>query len=206
MREFLLHLLFPTPHPADALGPLRAHPLRFEGHVLPRRGLPSIERLVCGASYAASPALQEAIRRFKYRRVAAYGDDLGRVLVETSLFLPTYPAPVLCPVPLHWTKAFLRGFNQARLLADAVSAARGWPVAELLRRTRPTGAQAKRSHVERRSALDGAFAWTGGAVPARVILVDDVVTSGATLEECARTLREAGVPRVDAMTLAVSFA
>ena len=214
MRGFLLDLLFPAlPLGRDPMAAapgageeLRAHPVRFDGHVLVRRGLPSVGRLVCGASYAASPALQEAIRRFKYRRVAAYGDELGRLLAETSAFLPSWPPPVLCPVPLHWTRAFLRGFNQARVLAEAVSAARGWPVAELLARVRPTGAQATRSRAERRSALDGAFAWTGGPVPPRVILVDDVVTSGATLEECARTLREAGVPRVDAMTLAVSFA
>ncbi len=172
-----------------------------------RRGLPSVDRLVCGASYAASPLLQEAIRRFKYRRVSHYGEELGRMLAETSAFLPSWPPPVLCPVPLHWSRRFLRGFNQARVLADAVATARAWPVMDLLARVRPTGSQARRTAVQRHTALEGAFAWQGGAsVPARVILIDDVVTSGATLEACARTLKQAGVGHVDAMTLAVSFA
>lgn len=216
MRTFLLDLLFPSvplgrepgarPALEDREEALRAHPLRFEGHVLPRRGLPSVDRLVCGASYASSPLVQEAIRRFKYRRMSAYGDELGRMLAETSAFLPSFPSPVLCPVPLHWSRRFLRGFNQARVLADAVALSRGWPVVELLVRVRPTGSQAKRTHVERRTALEGAFAWRGESVPSRVILVDDVVTSGATLDACARALKEAGVARVDAITLAVAFA
>lgn len=210
MRGFLLDLLFPAiplgHGPADRVGEeFRAHPLRFEGHLLPRRGLPSIDVLVCGGSYASSPELREAIRRFKYRRIESYGVELGRMLAETSAFLRDRPSPVLCPVPLHWTRRFFRGFNQAEALARSVADARGWPVAELLRRVRPTGSQAKRSHAERRTALRDAFAWNGDGVPARVVLVDDVVTSGATLEACAAALRGAGVAHVDAITLAVAL-
>ncbi len=214
MRDFLLDLLFPTVSLRREGGTwltdserqaLRAHPLRFEGPALMKHGLPSIDRLVCGASYAATPLLQEAIRRFKYRRMSAYADELGRMLADASHFMPEWPPPVLCPVPLHWSREFLRGFNQARMLADAVSTERAWPVSELLERTRATGAQAQRKHSDRRTALEGAFAWRGEVLPERVVLVDDVVTSGATLETCACTLREAGVPRVDALTLAVAF-
>jgi ComF family protein len=215
MRSFLLDLLFPSlplgrepmagSHDSGGEG-LRAHPLCFEGRALIRRGMPSLDRLVCGASYAASPVVQEAIRRFKYRRGMEYGEHLGRMLVATAAFVPTWPPPVLCPVPLHWTRQFTRGFNQAEVLATAVSAARGWPVASLLRRMRPTGAQAKRCSAERRRALDDAFAWCGDRIPLRVVLVDDVVTTGATLDACARVLREVGVARVDAITIAVAFA
>lgn len=215
MRDVLLDLLFPSVSLGREPGAwltvaersaLRAHPMRFEDVLLMKNGLLSVDRLACAASYGSEPLLREAIRRFKYRRVSAYGDELGRMVTEASRFLPEWPPPTLCPVPLHWTRAFLRGFNQAEVLARAVGAARGWSVKSLLARVRPTGFQAKRSHAERRRALAHAFAWTGESAPERVVLVDDVVTSGATLDACAATLRQAGVRRVDAVTIAVAFA
>lgn len=215
MRRFLLDLLFPpvslerTPGTwltEDERRALRAYPVRYDGALLLREGVTAVDRLAGAATYGTSPLLREAIRRFKYRRMDAYRPELGSMVAEASRFLPEWPPPVLCPVPLHWTRMFLRGFNQARVLADAVHAERGWPVCDLLVRTRATGSQARRDRAERRRAMAEAFVWNGGdAVPSRVILVDDVVTSGATLDACACALREAGVPRVDALTLAVAF-
>lgn len=211
----LMDILFPPSSLARSPGTwltsgersaLRVYPLRFEKDALLREGMPSLDRLVAGASYGSSPLLREAIRRFKYRRIAMYSEVLGEAIAETSHFIPEWPPAVVCPVPLHWTRQFLRGFNQAAILADAVSSARGWPVRSLLIRTRATGSQARRSDVDRRTALQRAFTFHGDVVPSRVILVDDVCTTGATLEACAVALREAGVPRVDAITLAVAFA
>lgn len=215
MRNVLMNILFPPLSLERTVGTwltheecaaLRPHPLRFEGPMLLKHGLLSVDRLVCAASYGSSPLLREAVRRLKYRRVSAYGDPLGQMVAEAARFLPEWPCPVLCPVPLHWTRRFLRGFNQAEVLAHAVAHARGWRTESLLTRVRATGSQARRSRDDRRRALRNAFTWSGGgAVPERVILIDDVVTSGATLDACAVALREAGVLRIDAVTIAVAF-
>lgn len=110
--------------------------------------------------------------------------------------------PVLCPVPLHWTRMFSRGFNQAEILATIVSPITGWPVRPLLRRWFPTGFQARRTRSERRNALKGVFHCTVGCVPPFVVLIDDIATSGATLDECARVLKEHGARRVEGLVVA----
>jgi ComF family protein len=215
MRNVLLDLLFPpssltgergswmTPAERSALV---AHPLLFESPLLVRKGMPGVDRLAAAASYGSAPLVREAVRRFKYRGAHAYGDALGAMAADASAFLPAWPAAVVCPVPLHWARRFLRGFNQAEFLAQHVALARGWRMDPLLARTRSTGSQAKRSRAERRRAIDGAIAWSGGPAPDRVVLVDDVVTSGATIDACAAVLRQAGVRRVDAVSVAVAFA
>lgn len=137
-------------------------------------------------------------------------------------------SPVLCAVPLHWMRLFHRGYNQAELLAQTVAKGRGWPLIPLLRRTRPTGHQAWRKQGERTQAVRNAFEYCPegssffvlrfslraserrtkneqqktNSVPRYVILIDDISTTGATLEDCARALKEAGVERVDALVVA----
>ena len=118
------------------------------------------------------------------------------------------------PVPLHWFRRRRRGFNQAALLASGL----GLPVCHALRRSRATRAQAGLSAAGRRANVDGAFrlAWRyrwprlrpcAGRSARRldglvVVLVDDVSTTGATRESCARVLLEAGVREVRALTVA----
>jgi ComF family protein len=116
------------------------------------------------------------------------------------------PEPVVTWVPLGRIRRRERGFDQAEVLARFVAPLAGLRAEPLLVRTRETAPQAKRTATERRSALAGAFrARERGSMPGGVILVDDVLTTGETAAECARTLREAGAREVGVLTAARSL-
>ncbi len=109
------------------------------------------------------------------------------------------------PVPLHLTRLRWRGFNQSLILARAIGQRINTPVDPwLLSRTRPTPPQTQLSREERRANVRGAFQVNTPALAKgkRFLLVDDVYTSGATVEECARTLYQNGARSVDVFTLA----
>jgi ComF family protein len=123
----------------------------------------------------------------------------GRELVEEADFL--------VPVPLHYTRLVLRGFNQSVWLAQALSAATGTPVlVDGLKRIRRTPTQGGLSGQARRRNVAGAFAvrkrMKSKLAGRRVVLIDDVLTTGATLSGCTRVLKAAGVARVDVLVLA----
>jgi len=118
-------------------------------------------------------------------------------------------ADLVAPVPLHWTRLFRRRFNQSALLAQSAVAAWRGPGApvfapELLIRRRRTRSQGHLSRLQRAENVRGAFALKPGAPVAgkRVLLIDDVLTTGATIEACARVLKRAGASQVDVLTLA----
>ena|SRR5665213_1139347 len=114
-------------------------------------------------------------------------------------------ADLLMPVPLHWTRLFGRRFNQAALLARAIHRAGGPPVAaDWLARRRRTPSQGLLGPAARARNVRGAFALRRGrsVTGKRVVLIDDVLTTGATAEECARVLRRAGADYVGVLVLA----
>ena len=114
-------------------------------------------------------------------------------------------ADLLVPVPLHWTRLFQRRYNQAALLAHAVRAAGGPEVAaDWLVRRRRTPAQGHLGPAARQRNVGGAFAMRARRSVAgkRVVIVDDVMTTGATVEECARVLKRAGAASIGVLTLA----
>jgi ComF family protein len=113
-------------------------------------------------------------------------------------------ADMIMPVPLHWTRLFTRRYNQAGLLAHAVRAAGGPPVmADWLVRRRRTPSQGRLGPAARARNVRGAFAVRRGCnvKGKRIVLVDDVLTTGATVEECARVLRRGGAAFIGVLTL-----
>ena len=114
-------------------------------------------------------------------------------------------ADLLLPVPLHWTRLLSRRFNQSALLAQAIRGAGGPPVAaDWLVRRRRTPSQGMLGPLARARNVRGAFVLRRGrsVKGKRVVLIDDVLTTGATAEECARVLRRAGAAYVGVMVLA----
>jgi ComF family protein len=142
--------------------------------------------------------LRHALHRFKYED----RPQLARPLVTSSLVERRVAPWAIVPVPLHASRRRRRGYNQAELLARELAAVGGVEVIDGLRRVRP-GRQVGRGGASRREALAGAFVWTAAERPDAVVVLDDVLTTGSTLLECALAVRAAGVARVDTLALAL---
>jgi len=112
------------------------------------------------------------------------------------------PVDALVPVPVRPERERERGYHPTRLLAQEVSRRTGIPIREVIRKAKPTPAQVSLTETERLMNLEGAFEAVGELNPSsRLVLVDDVFTTGGTLEECALTLKRVGVPWVGAVVL-----
>jgi ComF family protein len=126
------------------------------------------------------------------------GDYLARALPLDEAF------DAVVPVPLHWFRRFQRGFNQAQLLARHIGKKRNLPVLRAVRRVRATRTQTGLTNTKRRQNVAGAFrARRGRRVEGlRLLLVDDVMTTGATASACASALKRAGAKSVTLLTVA----
>jgi ComF family protein len=192
---------------------------------------PYCERLGIPFVYDPGPGIlsMEAIANppaYHRARAAVRFDDISRALVHALKYgdrLDLAPmmgrwisnagrellaeADALVPVPLHWRRLWARRFNQSAMLAGAVSAQSGVPVAGgALTRVKPTAQQVGLSRSERAQNVQGAFRVPEGGKPAvagrRLIVIDDVLTSGATVDGCARALLRAGAANVDVLIFA----
>ena len=147
-------------------------------------------------------ALRKLIHLFKYGKVESLANPLSRFLL-TAVPLDV-EFDLVIAMPMHWRKQWERGFNQAELLAAPVARRYGLKLGTNLRRQRYTVAQASLTEAQRLKNLDKSFRVKREAEVAgkRILLIDDVFTTGTTLRTAAEALKAAGAAHVSALTLA----
>lgn len=189
---------------------------KFEGRIDVAFSCPNCSNLRFSFEFARSALVRDErtldlIHRLKYGREIHLARELGRlagVAFEDPRLAPAVAgAWPLVPVPLHRKRLRHRHFNQAAEIARSLSAAVGLPVLKGLDRTRETETQTLLSRKQRMANLRGAFSvndrgrrWID-ATPDGAVLVDDVLTTGSTVHECARVLRSAGFRKIFVVTV-----
>ena len=178
-------------------------------HACPRCALPSTHGSICGQCLTHPPAfdrsqaafiyafpLDRLIQSFKYHGTLSYADWFAQAMLERRAAPPV--ADVMIPVPLARGRQRDRGFNQALEIARPLARWTGIPLAiGAATRTRDTPPQASLPWSERAKNIRGAFGCSGTFAGKRVLVVDDVMTTGASLEELANTLKRAGAVSVE---------
>ena len=154
--------------------------------------------------YVYDGEVRRLVHAFKFKEQTSLVEDLGRMMAE-SLPQDDLDSDILVPVPLTGLKQRYRGYNQARMLANQIGKLSGIAVDDLLDRRGNSGpqSQAGRATERRKNVTDAFRLRKGRQVSSRsILLVDDVATTGATLNACARVLLDGGAQRVSAITLA----
>lgn len=164
-----------------------------------------IQGLICGGLFTGP--LREAIHKLKYESDTPLAKPLALILSDALARDARWVAedgepPVLVPVPLHPSKKRARGYNQAELLAKELGKLTGWEVRQELVRLRATRSQVGLEAEARLANVRDAFEWPGEDAPNRILLIDDVCTTGATLIECAFALTSKGSEHIYAATVA----
>jgi ComF family protein len=150
--------------------------------------------------------LRSVLQRYKYGRKVSLGKPLGRLMAENCRgMFPAGSFDTIVPVPLHRKRLRWRGFNQSVVLAHEIGGEWGIPVdAFALARSRETPPQTQLHEDERRKNMRRAFAVNPrrSVEDKSILLIDDVYTSGATVDECSRALLRGGAREVSVLTLA----
>lgn len=158
------------------------------------------------ARFRSRGVVRELVHRFKYQREYHLRFLLADFLLEAMQDdrMAALPCDAFVPVPLHPARLRWREFNQARAIADVAGKSAGIPVLDCLRRTRNTSTQTGHDRAERMENLRNAFALrqSDGVRGQHLVLLDDVFTTGSTVDECARMLMAAGAASVRALTVA----
>ena len=204
-KELLLSLAAPPPHRCylcesecytaeDGLCDKCRRILKLAISPTPPEGL---DGLSAGLQYCDE--LGPVFYRFKAKERRDYAPFLAQFISIPE----EWHAELLLPVPLHWWRQYCRTYNQSFLLAEYVSSRYGIPICqELLTRIRSTPQQKKLLGKQRLRNLKGAFRAAPECKGRSIVLIDDVVTTGSTLSECAKTLKKCGAYRVYAACVA----
>jgi len=165
-----------------------------------RSGARGFDTAYCFGVYEGT--LRELIHLFKYGRMKPLAKTLAAHMASALPLDRRFD--VVVPMPLHWRRQWQRGFNQSELLARVTAGHRGIPMVKAVRRVRATSAQAGLSNAARRENVAGAFrVRKPRAIEGRrVLLIDDVMTTGATASSCALALKRAGAKSVTLLALA----
>lgn len=202
-NPYLSYMILKISAILDLLFPQKCVACGMEGDFLCKRCFKSIKRVDERISvsfldgvfaiyrYEKGGALQKAVKAMKYRFIKGVACCFW-VDLECCLGRNFSREYVLVAVPLHPKREKWRGFNQAYELARGVK----WALGNFLVRKKHTQAQADLARSERLTNLSGAFCVKGDVRGKKIILIDDVITTGSTLSECARALREAGAREV----------
>ena len=149
--------------------------------------------------------VRDGMHRYKFSGGAGHAGIFGLLMAQCLSDRWTGDVDIITYIPLHRKRKRRRGYDQAELLARRVGELLGTPVAPTLEKTRATAVQSRlREEAERRANVEGAYRALPGVdlTGKRVVLVDDVVTTGATMAQCAACLRDAGAEAVVGLTLA----
>jgi len=165
-----------------------------------------IEKAAAFSYYNRGSRIRNLIHCLKYKGIKEIGNELGRIyglILKDSGF--TEGIDLIIPVPLHPSKKRIRGFNQSDLISEGISVVTGLPVdSRSIARISVSGTQTKRSRYDRWTNVDGIFKVNEPEklIGQHILLVDDVITTGSTIESCANELLKIEGVRVSAVALA----
>ena len=150
------------------------------------------------AAFEINPELQDALYRFKYKNKREYAPFFAESIFTTHKDLLRFLQPeLIIPVPMYYKKERARGYNQAALVAAELGKYLGIPVdTDILTRNKKTAPLKDCTAIQRREILAGVFELQGELNVRRVLAVDDIYTTGATLDACAAVLKAGGVQEV----------
>lgn len=195
--QLCLHCLHHLPD--TKYGPVKGNPVEkvFYGRL-------PVEQAMAAFYFTKASVMQHLLHALKYQGNAALGIQLGHLLGERILAANRFSPDALVPLPLYARKEKERGYNQATLLCQGMAEVLKLPVYDhVVSRPEHTATQTHKSRVERWQNMEGRFRLdTPDAIRAKhILLVDDVITTGATLESCGEVLRQDGETRISVAAL-----